>query len=226
MSAFFYIKGLNEKIPYYYISKAKLINSSQGKSLMVSTIEMQYTYYVDVAIWNNGLQFIDFSDFVESQPISLKANGINKIIRSDLIAKSRAELNVSSQVDNKILFINMKENEALEQGDGVCFRVFFNSYDYYKIRFNLMSRIKGTKDGFKYINLKRVSKATHTSRLVIGWFIILVSILIRSVGLMIVKNPVVFRQSELIILLIIVITWTYYTYEYIYFAINLPWLNL
>lgn len=225
MSVFFYVISLSEKIPYYYITKASVATSQQTNGLKLTSNKkiIPELYYADLVLWNNGKQFIDFNDFIESKPIALSSNEIDSVIESNLLIKSRNDLQFTSRIFKNMVYIHMVGDEAIEQGDGVCYRIFFTVKGNKPVHFNLNSRVKGTKQGFEYKDFRKASKANHTLRIIIGWGVILGAILIRTITLLLMRKPVVFRRSELVIIMIALFVWCYYTYEYTYFAVDISW---
>lgn len=210
-----------EKHKYSYVQKILL--TVRNLQLTFSNRSVKNVYFGDLVLWNNGDQFIDHSDFVESKPIVLISKGVLRFLASDIVSKSRPDLQFSTQVFADSVRIKMKGDEALEQGAGIAIRIFYTTENINTTDFLLKSRVKGTKQGFEYNDLKRTGKATHTPILLIGWSVIWAFILIRCVTLILCKKPVIFRQAELILLILALVIWSYYTYEYIYLSVDLPW---
>ena len=225
---FFLIISLSQKTPYYYVTTPNLAASRITDSLELTfgNRPIRNLYFVDLVLWNNGNQFIDHSDFIESKPTVLKSIGQDHFLASEIICKSRSDLQFTVQTFPDAIFIKMKGDEALEQGDGVAFRVYYTSNTRKQTKFMLSSRIKGTKKGFIYNDIQRTNKAVHTRIVLIGWCIILALILIRSVVLIVFRKPVVFRFLEVSLLFLAILIWSYYTYEYIYIAVDIPWFKL
>jgi len=225
VSIFFFVISISQRAPYYFLSQPKLeaIQSNKDLKLQFNSKLIKNLYSIDLILWNNGGQFIDQSDFVDSKPISLICNSSTNLLASNIVVKSRPDLKFSDRISKDTLHIYMIGDEAIEEGDGAVVRVYYTLKENKPPRFSLSSRIKGTKLGFEYKDLKKFDRKIHTPILVTGWAIIILLISIRVVVLLIAKKPIVFRKIEVVVLLVAICLWSYYTYEYIYYAIDLPW---
>jgi hypothetical protein len=228
MSVLFYVISISSKMPYYYLTqpKSSMLHSQKASKITVKGESLKNLYFIDLVLWNNGTVFIDHTDFIASRPIILKAKEPVSIIACNILKQSRADLKFSTKIGSDGISITMNGEEALEVSDGISFRIFYTTPKRKSIHFIVHSRIKGTPNGFEYKDLKRASRSEHTNKLLTCWGIIISLLLIRVVTLLLVGKPIVFRRIELIILLLTLITCSYYTYEYFYSAINIPWYNV
>lgn len=225
ISIFFYVISIDKKLPYYYVTKPKQVAYKALKSLDISFDNRSITnlYFIDLVLWNNGNQFIDYNDFIETKPVQLTVRRGGKILVSKLIIRSRDDLQFKSQIVNNHLIIKMLGDEAIEQNDGAVFRVYYTGKNLNSGDFTLVSRIKGTRDGFKYVNVTRLIKTKHLKYAMIGWGILITLISFRSIVLLIAKKPIIFRRLEIMVITMITILLCYYTYECIYYTVDLSW---
>lgn len=213
------------KKPFYNLSNPELIASKANENLKIlyNNSEINNIYSTNLTIWNGGNKIIDYSDFVRDQPITLSASNIH-FLSISLSNTSRQNLRFSSQIVNDSIRIRLLNDEALEQNDGASFLILFTKVNDTITDLKLTSRIKETSNGFiskEILNpkIKDVTKAMY-----INWGLISFMILFRIMYLKLSKKEVVFRNSELVFLVILFLFAIYFTYIKFFVQTALPWL--
>ncbi|HHT9079676.1 TPA: hypothetical protein ACT5CJ_002468, partial [Flavobacterium psychrophilum] len=127
---------------------------------------------------------------------------------------------------NDTVKIKLSNDEALEYGDGASFNVLFTKLNAKNntLKFNLDSRIKGTKSGFIFKDLKNFKTKNYNSSIYILWSIIILLLSIRIITLYSFKKPIVFRTTEFVFIITLIIITSYLTIQQIFFTTNLEWI--
>ena len=224
---YFYLVPLSEKEPSFFYSKPQLIAEKTNEDLkfFYKNKEVKNVYLTNLVLWNNGKEYIDSGDFIKFKPIKFYSKENINILSATINKRSRKDLNFKSEIINDTLLITLSNDEAIEQGDGVNFHILFTTNSTPKDDiFSLNSRIKGTKEGFKYQNVNNFNKTNNTKIIYILWGIIIILLLIRIVTLSVYKKDIVFRTKELVFFACAILITIYLTIEQIYFNINIDWL--
>ena len=227
---YFYYISLSEKEPSYFYTNPQLVAEKANGDLkiMYNNLEVKNVYLTNLLIWNNGKDYIDNNDFIESKPIKFYSNKNIKLLSASVNKKSRSDINFKNYIKNDTLFISIEGDEAIEQGDGVNFHILFsNNLKENKnndIKFYLASRVKGTKGGFKYLNVNNFDKQKTFETIVFLWSTIIILLLIRIIALLIYKKDIVFRKNELIFFVVAISFTIYLTIQYVYYTAHVNWL--
>jgi hypothetical protein len=228
VGVFFLVISISQKSPYYYLSQPIPVARQTTPDLILeyNHKKIKNLYSIDLVLWNNGSNFIEQSDFIDSTLIKFNSGGAVQLLSSKIIVKSRAGLKFSTSILENNLYVKMIGDEAIEQGDGLALRVYYTLKNSKQPKFSLSSRVKGTREGFEHKDLRKVGKAVHKPILIIGWCLIILLLLLRAITLLIVRKPIVFRTGEIILLSLAICIWSYYTYEYLYLTVELEWLDI
>jgi hypothetical protein len=224
---YFYLVPLSKKEPSFFYSKPQLIAAKADENLkfFYKNNEVKNVYLTNLVLWNNGKEYIDNNDFIKFKPIKFYSKENIKLLSATVNKKSRNDLIFKSEIINDTLLISLSNDEAIEQGDGVNFHILFTADSSPKDNtFNLTSRVKGTKEGFKYQNINNFSKTNNHKTIYILWGIIIILLLIRIITLSIYKKDIVFRTKELVFFTCALLFTIYLTVEQIYFTVNIDWL--
>ncbi|WP_300686227.1 hypothetical protein [Chryseobacterium sp.] len=224
---YFYLVPLSEKEPSYFFSRPQLIAAKANENLkfFYKDKEVKNVYLTNLVLWNKGKEYIDNNDFIKSKPIKFYSKEHIQILSATINKKSRKDLNFKNEIINDTLFISLINDEAIEQGDGVNFHILFTTNLPPKDdSFILNSRIKGTKEGFKYQNVNNFNKTNDIRTIYILWGAIIILLLIRIVTLFIYKKDIVFRTKELFFFTCAILYTIYLTIKHIYFIVNIDWL--
>lgn len=227
VSIIFYYLGKQEKKPSFYISKPELISTKNNDKIKILYDNIEYSNLsaINLVLWNEGDKVIDALDLIPSNLPNLFSNDSIKFLSCEIIKKSRLDLNFNTLIrDNKIYF-NIKNNEALENSDGVVFKIIYTNYEETQPNFNFTSRIKETKTGFIWKDLTNYKIGKEKVPIIFLWVILLLLMFIRVFVLLIYKKTIVFKKSELIFILVYLLILCYKTYNYIYFTTNISWIR-
>lgn len=226
LSIFFYFLSKSEKSPCYYYSKPTLIaeKSTADLKILFKGKEVDNVYYTNLTLWNEGTDYIDYSDFIESKPISFFSSDSLKILSVNILKKSREELNFTYNFNDSIVNIKLSNDEALEENDGVCFHILYTTNKENE-EFNLTSRIKGEIEGFIFKDLNNFKKSNSKFSIYFLWIVIVLLLSIRIITLVIAEREIVFRKSEVVFIGMLLVFAIYYTINYIFYTTNLEWLN-
>jgi hypothetical protein len=228
LGTFFYFISKTYKSPSYYYTPSELIAKKTNEDLKIlyENKEVSNIYFTNLILWNDGENYIDFSDFVKIKPIKFYSNDSIKILSVSLDKKSRKELKFDYSKINDTVSIKLSNDEALEYGDGVSFNVLFTKLNDKNndLKFNLDSRIKGTKKGFIYKNLKNFKTQNFNSSIYILWTTIIILLCIRIITLYAFKKDIIFRTTEFVFIITLIIITTYLTIQQIFFTTNLEWI--
>jgi len=227
LSVFFYFISKTYKSPSYYYTPSELIAKKTNTDLKIlyENKEVNNIYFTNLILWNDGENYIDFSDFVTEKPIKFYSIDSIKILSVSLDKKSRKELKFEYSKINDTVSINLSNDEALEYGDGVSFNILFTKLNDKNndLKFNLDSRIKGTK-GFIYKDLKSFKKQNYISSIYVLWTIIIIILCIRIITLYALKKDIIFRTSEFVFIITLILITTYLTIQQIFLTTNLKWI--
>lgn len=197
---FFYVLSSKNKEPLYNISDSRLV----AQNLNESNISIKWKdslikniYSIDIRIWNNGNDIIDYSDFVENKPLTLYNKGKVKILKISSIKSSRPNIKFTPRMFNDSIIFSLSNKEALEKGDGEIFSILYSNIN--EEKWILKSRIKGSKYGFGFKEVSSLNnKGKFTTYITIG----LVLIIILRIFISIYKHKSVnFNNWELIFVL-------------------------
>lgn len=228
LGTFFYFISKTYKSPSYYYTPSELIAKKTNEDLKIlyENKEVGNIYFTNLILWNDGENYIDFSDFVKIKPIKFYSNDSIKILSVSLDKKSRKELKFDYSKINDTVSIKLSNDEALEYGDGASFNVLFTKLNDQNndLKFNLDSRIKGTKKGFIYKDLKNFKTQNYNSSIYILWTIIIILLCIRIITLYAFKKDIIFRTSEFVFIITLILITTYLTIQQIFFTTNLEWI--
>lgn len=228
ISTSFYIVSLSYKTPAYYITSAELIAQRADKKLKIQydNVEIDNIYSANLILWNDGDRIIDYNDFIKDRPIKIFTKDSIKILSVSLSKTSRSDLKFNNRVDIDTIKISLKNDEAFEEGDGAKFLILFNKKSGFidNANFVLESRIKGTKNGFEFRDLKNFKSKNNKFSLYILWFVIIFFTAFRIIVLYIFKKTIVFRKIEAVIIFSLIIITSSMTFKYIFFTTNLEWL--
>jgi len=223
---YFYLVPLSQKEPSYFYSKPQLIAEKADDNLkfFYNNDEVKNVYLTNLVLWNNGKEYIDNNDFIKSKPIKFYSKENIKLLSATINKKSRKDLIFDNKIINDTLVISLNSDEAIEQGDGVNFHILFTTYSTLSDNvFSISSRIKGTKEGFKYQNVNNFNK-TNIKTIYILWGAIVFLLLLRIITLSIYKKDIIFRTRELVFFTVLILLTIYLTIEQIYFTVNIDWL--
>ena len=98
LGTFFYFISKTYKSPSYYYTPSELIAKKTNEDLKIlyENKEVGNIYFTNLILWNDGENYIDFSDFVKIKPIRFYSNDSIKILSVSLDKKSRKELKFQS----------------------------------------------------------------------------------------------------------------------------------
>ncbi|GET23372.1 hypothetical protein [Prolixibacter denitrificans] len=230
ISFIFYKLGTKDKKPSYYISKqelvAKVTEDASKMSILWDSTKYENLYYIKLIVWNSGKQFIDASDFIPSNPMTLSNDGKIKILSVSTERSSRVGVKFGYKIYNKdssdsYVNFSLLNNEALEQNDGIIIHVLYSEIE--KGNWNFKGRVKGAVNGFEYEDLSKMGITTDRTSIYILWGIIFVLIISRVIVFLVKKKEVVFRNHEVVFLVVLITFTIYLTFKQIYLSIYLPW---
>jgi hypothetical protein len=226
VAAFFYFLDKEKKLACYYYTAPSLIAEKEDDSLKIfyGEKEVENVYYTNLILWNEGDNYIDYKNFIESKPIIFLTNDSIKVLSVNVNQKSRPDLNFQCKYFQKEVHIRLLDNEGIEKGDGVCFHILFTKCSE-RVDFVVKSRIKGNKKGFVFRDLNNFKKKDIKSSVVFLWIIIIILIMIRIITLVIFRKKIVFRKKELLFIVTYMLFTIYYTVHYLFFTTSLDWLN-
>ena len=227
LGTFFYFISKTYKSPSYYYTPSELVAKKTNEDLKIfyENKEVNNIYFTNLILWNDGENYIDYSDFVTIKPIKFYCTDSIKILSVSLDKKSRKELKFDYLKINDSVTIKLANDEALEYGDGASFNILFTKLkDNNNLHFNLESRIKGTKRGFIYKDLKNFKTKNYNSSIYILWFVIILLLCIRIITLYAFKKAIVFRTIEFVFIIALITFTSYLTIQQIFFTTNLEWI--
>lgn len=198
---FFYVLSSKSKEPLYNISDSHLIaeNLNESKiSILWEDSLVKNIYSINLRIWNNGDNIIDYSDFVENKPLTLYNEGKVKILKISSKKSSRTNIKFIPKVFKDSIIFSLSNKEALEKGDGEIFSVLYSNIN--EEKWILKSRIKGSKYGFGF---KEVSSLNSNKGKITTYFTLgLILIIILRISISIYKHKSVnFKNWELVFIL-------------------------
>lgn len=227
VSYFFYCLSLKNKIPFYYISARNIVLQKNDNNLRIlyKSIEYKNLYSRKLILWNEGNEYIDSENFVDTNPIKLFSTDSIIILSVNTVKTSRDELKFASEILNKnTVTFKILNNEVIEKNDGICFNILYSDNNNGKSDFKFSSRIKGIKNGFTLKELNKTKNNSNKTTIYILWILLLTVLFIRVFVLLYLKKNVVFRKKEMIFVFIFFIYTVFETLSYIYTS-NLQWLN-
>lgn len=155
---FFYVLSSKTKEPSYNISGSQIV----AKDLNESNISIKWKdslvkniYSINIRIWNNGNEIIDYTDFVENRPLTLYNNGKVKILKISSIKNSRPNIKFTPKIFNDSIVFTLSNKEALEKGDGEMFTVLYSNIN--EKKWGLKGRIKNSKYGFGFQEISNLN---------------------------------------------------------------------
>lgn len=228
VSYIFYVISEKTKIPSYYISHPSVVAQKNDNNLKIlyKGLEYRNIYYRKLILWNEGKEYIDSENFIDTKPMKLYNTDNITFLSVNTLKTSREDLKFESQIlNNNSIIFKILNNEALEENDGVCFHILYSDNKNGKSNFKFSSRIKGTIDGFKYKDLDNFKTYSSKKSIYILWVILLFILAIRVVSLLIFKKAIVFRKWEMVFLFCFFCLTVYETINYIFYSTNLNWLN-
>lgn len=222
---YFYYLGKDVKAPCFYYTNPTLVAEKSNKDLKIyfKEHEVENVYYTDLIIWNEGDEYIDYNDFIESKPIKFYSPDSVRLLSVNINKKSRSDLNFIFAIKDNSLLIRLAKDEAFEKNDGVCFHVLYTSHKKGE-KFNLISRIKGNLDGFVFKDLSNFKRSNYEMSIYFLWILIFFLLSVRIITLLIYRKEIIFREKELIFISLLLIFTIYATVDYIFFTTNLNWL--
>jgi len=227
-SIFFHYISLSNKTPAYFITAPELIAQKADEKLKIfyGNTELENIYSSELILWNDGDKFIDYSDFIKNKPIKLYSKDSINLLAASISKVSRNDLKFQTIITKDTVNISLREEEALEEGDGAKFLILFTSSSKGIInpKFELESRIKGTQRGFVFKDLAIYKPNENKISLYFLWGIIIFFISFRIIILFLYKKPIVFRNVEAVIIFSLIIITSYLTIKYIFYTANLNWL--
>jgi hypothetical protein len=228
VSYVFYIISEKNKMPSYYISKPNLVAQKSEKNLKIlyNGVEYKNIYYRKLILWNEGKEYIDSENFIDSKPMKLYNTDSINFLSVNTLKTSREDLKIENKIlNNNTIIFKIINNEAIEENDGVCFHILYSDNKNGKSNFKFSSRIKGTENGFKYRDLDNFKTYSSKKSIYTLWIILLSILAIRVISLLIFKKAIVFRKWEMVFVLCFFFLTIYETIYYIFYSTNLNWLN-
>ncbi|WKK58552.1 hypothetical protein [Sphingobacterium sp. BN32] len=227
-SIYFYYISLSNKTPAYFITVPELIAQKADEKLRIfyDNTELENVYSSELILWNDGDKFIDYSDFIKNKPIKLYSTDSINILSVSISKVSRDDLKFRTIIIKDTVNIFLRDEEALEEGDGVKFLLLFTivSKGVINPKFELESRIKGTQKGFLYKDLAIYKPNESKLSLYFLWGIIIFFISFRIIILFLYKKPIVFRNVEAVIIFSLILITSYLTIKHVFYTANLNWL--
>lgn len=225
----FYLISKNQKLPSYFISSPEIIaqkvDGNNNLTIFWDSIELKNLYFINLTIWNNGNQYIDYTDFTGSAPMTLSNSNSVKIHSVSMEKFSRKGVNFRSDIidtlSSSLAQFTLLNQEALENNDGAMLHILYSQSNPGLWTFG--GRVKGAPDGFQYIDLDNKEVVNSHKSIYILWGIFIFLILFRILFLFIRKKPIVFRSAEIVFLLVLLTQTIYMTIRYIYFSVYLDW---
>lgn len=159
--AFFIIDESKTVQPLYAIKTPKLIASVKdnniGLELIWKGIRVDNVYFSDISIWNGGNDFIDKGRMSKTDPIRITYSKSIQVISAKVNAISRESLKLRTTINekNNNIMIDFEGDDALEKEDGGSISIFYTGSA--EPGFEVKGRIKGTPEGFKSANSRKVS---------------------------------------------------------------------
>ncbi|MCL5247721.1 hypothetical protein M4I21_18050 [Cellulophaga sp. 20_2_10] len=201
ISYFFYVLSSKNKEPLYNISDSQLV----AQNLNESNISIKWKdslikniYSINIKIWNNGDDIIDYSDFVANKPLTLYNEGKVKILKISSIKSSRPNIKFKPKILNDSIIFSLSNKEALEKGDGEMFSVLYSNIN--EEKWILKSRIKGAKYGFGFQEVSSLN--SNKGKVTTYITVVLVLIIILRIFISIYKHKSVnFNNWELVFVL-------------------------
>jgi hypothetical protein len=228
LSTFFYFLSKSFKNPFYYYTNPELIAKKTNNNLKILYNDIEYTniFLTNLIIWNDGDDYIDYSDFISNKPIKIYSPERIKILSISIDKKSRSGLSFETYIINDTINIRLVNEEAIEHSDGAKFLILFSKVESNDniTKFELSSRIKGTKNGFIYKNLNNFETKNNKFSIYFLWITIILLLAFRIITLIIYKKPIVFRKFELVFIVFLFFITVYMTINYIFFTTSLNWL--
>ncbi|MEP0265399.1 hypothetical protein [Dokdonia sp.] len=184
ISYIFYNLSTKNKEPLYNITESKLV----AKNLNDSNISIKWKdslinniHKIDIRIWNNGNDIIDYSDFVENKPLTLYNEGSVKFLKVSSIKSSRPNIKFISKILKDSIIFSLSNAEALEKGDGEIFSILYSKVN--EGKWVLTSRVKGSKNGFGFQEVSSLNnnKGKFTIYTTIFLILIIISRIIISI---------------------------------------------
>jgi hypothetical protein len=228
VSYIFYLISEKNKIPSYYISPPTLVAQKNDNNLQIIYNGKEYKniYSRNLILWNEGSEYIDSKDFIDSKPMKLNNTDSVNILSVNTLKSSRNDLEFENKIiDNNSVIFKILNDEAIEENDGVCFHILYSDNKNGNSNFNFFSRIKGTSNGFTFKNLENFKTTSSKKSIYILWAILLSILAIRVLVLLFYKKEIVFRKIEAVFLLCFFGLTIYETIYYIFYSTNLNWLN-
>ena len=228
VSYVFYVISEKNKIPSNYISEPILVAKKSDKNLQIlfKGIEYKNIYYRKLILWNEGKEYIDSENFIDTKPMKLYSNDSITFLSVNTLQNSREDLKFQSHIiNNNIITFKILNEEAIEENDGVYFHVLYSDHNDGKANFKFYSRIKGNVDGFKFRDLDNFKTYSNKKSIYILWIILLIILAIRVIILLLYKREIVFRKWEIVFILCFFLLTIYETVNYIFYSTNLNWLN-
>jgi len=228
ISYIFYVLSEKNKIPSYYLSQPVMVANKNDANLKIiyKGIEYKSIYYRKLIIWNEGSEYIDSNDFINTKPMKLLGSNDSKILSVSTISTSRNDLEFESNIiNNNLVTFRILNDEAMEENDGTCFHILYSDNKNGYSNFKFLSRIKGTTNGFIFKDLKKLKTNSNKKSIYILWSILILILSMRVLTLVVFKKNVVFRKWEIVFLIVFSAITIYETVDYIFYSTNLNWLN-
>ncbi len=226
ISYIFYLVSLNSKIPSYFVTHPTLVATKSSEDLRITFKGKEYPniYFRKLIIWNEGSEYIDSQDFIDSKPLKLYSSEKVEILAVTTLKSSREDLQFENNIiNNQSVTFKILNDEAMEESDGVCFHVLYSDAQNGRSKFVLESRIKGTIEGFQFKDLRDIKTKSNKISLFILWGIIFLILIGRVVTLLAFKKNIVFRKWEAVFLIVLLSLTIYETIYYIFYSTNLNW---
>lgn len=114
---YFYYLGKIEKSPCYFYTQPVSVAEKTDENLKILFKDkpINNVYYIDLILWNEGDDYIDYSDFIESKPVTFYSTDSITLLSAKILSKSREDLNFTHHLDITSLNIKLTDDEALEK---------------------------------------------------------------------------------------------------------------
>ncbi|MFA8434034.1 MAG: hypothetical protein ACEPOZ_05915 [Marinifilaceae bacterium] len=204
VGAFVYIP--HNKEPSYNITSPITVLDNQNLDsdfkFFWKETELNNISQIDLTIWNDGDEFIDYSDFVKSSPIKLQCVGKVNIHNVRIIERSRSEIAVSTKIiendSMQYILFYLKGEEALEYLDGFKAKITYSTQE--EIDWLLEGRVKGAKNGYGFEEIPLTKESSSPVSIYVSIFLFLI-VIIRIIVSYKKEKAIIFKGWEIVFII-------------------------
>ena len=156
-----------EKVPVYLVSRAEMIarpaSIASRLSIRWDGNEVENVSLTRVAFWNQGKQYLDKTDFTDTDPFRIVPSEPVRILYAQHVRASRPSLRFDANIDGSVIYLAVHGNDGLEYMAGGEFQIAYTSSK--PVEFSVQGRVKGANAEFSRETRDSLSNRTWSGRL-------------------------------------------------------------